>query len=125
MLGWNVSVYRQKSDGTKAATFETERSERLAVWQAGLCGLSWLNELVQNGKAINLGGDGYPVRYTAPAQYILSEIINGPPEARAVWEHDQCDILTEKWQGKTVVNTDLAKRCDGNEWLIVEAWDES
>jgi hypothetical protein len=125
MLGWHVSIYRQKNGGATPATFESQQAERVAVWQAGLYGLNWINDLVRDGKAIDLGGDGYPVRYTAPAQYLVPQIVKGLPEAHAIWSHDEGDILNEKWAGKTVINVELAKRCDRSEWLLVEAWDES
>jgi hypothetical protein len=61
MLGWHISVYRQKVGG-----LSTPKGQRLAVWQTGLGGLDWLDELVKAGKAINLGENGgYPCRYTA------------------------------------------------------------
>ena len=62
MFGWHVSVYRQTDGGASPAAFESPEGTRVAVWQAGIGGLDWLIELVKAGKAINLGGDGYPVR---------------------------------------------------------------
>lgn len=35
------------------------------------------------------------------------------------------DILSEKWEGKTVVDRLAAAACREEEWLLVEAWDES
>jgi hypothetical protein len=63
-LGWHISVYRQQTDGSARATFGGPRSTRLAVWQTGLGGLDWFNELVKAQKAIDLGGNGYPMGYT-------------------------------------------------------------
>jgi hypothetical protein len=65
MLGWNLSVYRQADNRTSPATKESATNARLAVWQTGVGGLTWLDELVKEGKAINLGGNGYPDRYIA------------------------------------------------------------
>jgi hypothetical protein len=42
MLGWHVSVYRQKEGGGSPATFESPEGARLAVWQADWDGLKWL-----------------------------------------------------------------------------------
>jgi hypothetical protein len=55
---------------------------RLAVWQTGLGRLDWVYELVKAGKAINLGGNGYPCRYTATAEYLTPRIIDEPPGAK-------------------------------------------
>jgi hypothetical protein len=113
MLGWHISVYRQ-DDGT-----------RLAVWQTGLDGLRWLDELVTAGQAIDLGGDGYPRRYTAAAEVLVPRIIDHPPEARTTWVSGAGDILTSKWEGKTVIDAVAAAQCPPGESLLVEAWDES
>jgi hypothetical protein len=66
MLGWHVSVYRQKDGGSSPATFPTPEGTRLAVWQTGIGGLDWLDELVKAGKAIDLGGNGYPADTPPP-----------------------------------------------------------
>jgi hypothetical protein len=125
MLGWHISVFKQRNDGASPATSESERGTRLAVWQTGLGGLGWLEELVKAGNAIDLGGSGYPCRYTATAEYLLPRIIETPPGARTVWVCQAGDIITDKWEGKTVVDREAAAHCRRNEWLLVEAWDES
>ena len=72
-----------------------------------------------------LGGDGYPRRYTATAEHIIPRIIDDPPEALPIWACDEGDLITEKWEGETVIDIEIAKQCHPNEWLVVEAWDES
>jgi hypothetical protein len=124
MLGWHVSVYKQKEGGDLPATAASPEGTRLAVWQTGLNGLDWLDELVKTGKAIHLGGNGYPRRYTATAEYIVPRI-EQPPLARTDWSYAAGDILTGKWAGKTVVDLVAAAECHLDEWLLVEAWDES
>ena len=58
MLGWNIGVYRLKDGGASPATAKSPDGTRLAVWQTGVCGLDWINKLVKEGKAIDLGGNG-------------------------------------------------------------------
>lgn len=65
MLGWHVSVYRQTDGGGSPATAESGKGTRLAVWQTGIGGLDWIRELVKEGKVVDLGGNGYPSRFTA------------------------------------------------------------
>jgi hypothetical protein len=126
MLGWHISVYRQKDGGASPGTALTPKGTRLAVWQTGLWGLDWLDELVKAGKAINLGeNSGYPCRYTATAECLIPRIIDTPPRARARWALGPEDIVNEKWEGKTVVDRDGLAGCPAKEWLLVEAWDES
>jgi hypothetical protein len=95
------------------------------VWQTGTDGLDWLDELVKAGKAIHLGGDGYPYWYTAPAAYLCERILDGPPHARSSWAYDVGDILLEGWEGKTTTNHHAISTTRVGEWLVIEVWDES
>lgn len=125
MLGWHVSVYRQADGGASPATADSAPGTCLAVWQTGLGGLSWVGELVTAGKAVHLGGNGYPSRMTAPAQHLVPPIVDGPPNANKYWGYGPGDIITEKWKGKTVIDRDAIAECSPDEWLLVVAWDES
>ena len=125
MLGWHISIYRQTNDGTSPATAESAAGTRLAVWQTRDGGLNWIKELVKEGKATDLGGDGYPYRYTATAKDLSPRIIGGPPGARRVWASGEGDILTDKWAGRTVIDHAESAACRPDEWLLIEAWDES
>ena len=125
MLGWAIGVYRQKDSSLSPAKCETPEGVRLAVWQTGLRGLDWLDELVKAGNAINLGGNGYPNRYTATAASLLPRIMEVPPLARATWQIEAGNVVTDKWEGRTVTDPGTASLCRPDEWLLVEAWDES
>ena len=125
MLGWHISIYRQTDDGASPATAESSPGTRVAVWQTGLGGLDWIDELVKAGKAINLGGRGYPSRYTATTENLIPRIGDEPPGARPVWAFGVGDILTEKWVGETLIDHAAAAACRPREWLLIEAWDES
>jgi hypothetical protein len=95
------------------------------VCQAGVYGLRWIDELVENKKAIALPGNGYPFRFFAPARHVLGPIREGPPQANVVWRHDPGDILASEWLGRTTIDEEALAQCDPDEWLLVEAWDES
>jgi len=125
MLGFPVSVYRQQDDGVTPPTFETPEGIRLAVWQTDHSGLSWLNDLVDSGEAVNLGGMGYPFRYAARAERLLPRLTMGPPRARDVWLLQPGDTVTKEWAGRTVVDGAGLEACCHDEWLLIEAWDES
>jgi hypothetical protein len=125
MLGWHISVFRQASGGSAPASADSERGTRLAVWQTGLWGIGWLQELVKQGHAVDLGGTGYPCRYTAQAAHLTPRLIDGPPEANARWVSEPHDILLPHWEGKTVIDRTAIDACRPDEWLLVVAWDES
>lgn len=124
MTGWYISVYRQEAGGSSPATKQSQTGKRLAVWQTGLSGCDWLDALVKVGKAVDLCSNGYPNQYTATAEYLVPKLIAGPPLANNIWNRDDGDIVDERWEGKTVDAIE-ARQCKFDEWLIVEAWDES
>jgi hypothetical protein len=107
-----------------APTSRDRRGDRIAVWQAGIAGLRWLDELVESGAAMAESSNGYPSVFYAKAADVLSRL-DAPPEARQIWLSGQHDVLTDKWAGKTVVDWGAAARCRPDEWLLIEAWDES
>lgn len=125
MLGWHISVYRQTSDGSAPASFGAMHGARLAVWQTGLGGLEWIDELVRDGIAISLGGNGYPLEYTAQAMHLLTRLRGGPPAAKAVWTYDKGDILSPQWAGRTTMDDESINACRPDEWLLIQARDES
>lgn len=125
MLGWNIAIYRQENNEITPATFESPVGQRLAIWQTGLGGLDWIEGLVKEGKVTNLGGNGYPLRYTATVKNILPIIMSGPPSAKTTWSSDEGDVLLSNWEGKTVLDRPGIKKCNPDEWLLIEAFDES
>lgn len=125
MLGWHISVSRQSGDGSQPAAGDSECNEPLAVWQTGLGGTRWLEDLVLAGKAVHLGGNGFPTRYSARAIDTLPHLIPKPPLARDTWHFDPGDILTDKWLGKTFLDAHAMIECPAEEWLLIVAWDES
>jgi hypothetical protein len=125
VTGWHISVYRQKDGGASPATAESERGTRLAVWQTDFRGLEWIEDLIKAGTAIDLGGNGYPCRFTATAENLLPHITGEPPRARIYWLREEGDIVTDQWEGKTVIDANAMEECRPGEWLQITAWDES
>ena len=126
MLGWHISLLRQQDSGRlEPATFESKSDTRVAVWQTGLHGLDWLDDLSKEGRIVSLGGNGYPIRYTGKASELLPRVGGKPPEALETWVCGPNDIVTDAWAGKTTFDQAELDNCTPDEWLIVEAWDES
>lgn len=125
MLGWHISVYRQERGGTAPAERDTKAGPRLAVWQGDLDSLKWLDELVHIGVGLNLGGNGYPMQYTAKAEHLIPQIIGGPPRAHERWVCSADDVITDKWEGRTIIDAAVIASCQPSEWLLIAAWDES
>jgi len=115
MTGWHISVYRQAGGGASPAAEDSPRGARLAVWQSEDGGLWWLDELVRDGAAINLGGIGYPSCYTAMASRLLPRVIDGPPKARRTWVAGGSDVITSAWAGRTVLDHQEIAQCRPDE----------
>ena len=88
--------------------------------------MQWLRELEAQGQAIDLGGDGYPLRYTAQAKHVLPKITEGePPHANPRWLHGEGDIVQGYEHRKTQRKDEAIAACPPDAWLLIEAWDES
>ncbi len=125
MLGWDILVFRKLNEGESPATLESPEGKILAAWETGLSGLDWIDELVKAGKAIDLGGGGYPSRYTATAKNLIPRILAGAPEARFGRFAARFEIVEGKSRGTTAVDPAEIADCRPDEWLVVEAWDAS
>lgn len=125
MLGWHITVSRQVNGGSLPATPESELGPPLAVWQARFRGLDWLEALVASGRAVALGGNGYPTRFTARVADVVPTVLAGPPEANAIWRTDPHDVVTDAWMGSTRIDRVGLAACAPDEWLSVVAFDES
>jgi hypothetical protein len=125
MLGWNISVYRQADPSDAPATRDSPCGARLAVWQAGLYGLQWIEELVTQGKAISLSGNGYPKRYSTRADDVIPLILEGPPWEQRKWTTGLDSVTGPGWLGGTTIDRGAMEQCRLGEWLLIEAWDES
>lgn len=122
MLGWEFLVSRQRGDGDEDGT---GAAPVLARWQAGLGGTKWLDDLVSKGVASDLGGDGYPIRYTVPAGILVAVLGEGPPKHGGPVVIGDDYILPGGWTGNVRIDIARMKELDPSEILLVEAWDQS
>jgi hypothetical protein len=117
MLGWQVFVNKEA---------EADRAgQSMMSWNTGLDGLSWLDELVKQGLAQDLGGSGYPNKYIGKASIILPKIVPSLPsyDGKVVIGDDYALKAGESWEIK--INQTKIDACSPNEILLIEAWDRS
>ena len=114
-----------ETTGSADVPESTDADQRLATWQTGLGGLDWLDPLVSSGRAVATSRGGYPETYLIPCRDFMALLNEGLPHERPAWGTDPGDILSDRWLGRTTINDDTLARCDPDEWLLVEAWDES
>ena len=118
MLGWQIFILRQ-------APKEPANTQTLASWEAGLGGLAWLDDLVKAGRATCLGGDGYPLRYTANSTTVAAAISHGPPHHKGPVVLGEDYITPSGWIDGVVVDRSKLDACAPDEELLIEAWDLS
>ena len=56
---------------------------------------------------------------------VIAALRNGPPAANAHWIFQPGDVLKSNWIGKTFKDEKAIDACRPDEWLVIEAWDES
>ena len=119
MLGWDVHVYRQSGNASE--------SKRLLVarWSTNVFGIRWIDELVKKKKAVDLGGDGYPCRYSVAAGILLPIITAGIPSSASPPVFGEDYIVPPNWQGNVELDSEHMSECPSDEQLLIEAWDQS
>ena len=110
MLGWSILIFRQIDGRSNPATAKSHSGPQLATWLSGVDGTNWIDNLVEDGNAIYISGNGYPSLFTATAEYLIPNIKLRPFEKH---------ILKPK------IDEVAIAECQPNEWLLVEVWDES
>jgi hypothetical protein len=140
VLGWNIIVYTlvpqntpggrtpQDQPSTRGLTLEQMDSrgdrfvagERIAVWQSGIAGLRWIDELVESGAAIADSTNGYPSVFCAKAVDVLPRL-DSPPAERGVWRPAPDDISTRHWVTRRKIDRDAVAACTPDEWLLIVA----
>ena len=118
MLGWGIEIYREVPGGRS-------KEALLASWHAGLGGLDWIEALVKQGHAIDLGGDGYPCHYKVTVANLLPSITSGPPLHTGPMVIGDDYVLPAGWIGNVRIDYEKIAACSPDEWLVIEAWDQS
>ncbi len=120
MLGWQVLVFR----GSERSA-DTPEGESIASWKTGTSGLQWLYDLVQRGEAVDLGGNGYPNRYSIVANVLLPIISSGLPlnDGPAVIGDDY--FFPKGWSTKVKLDRQKIAVCPADAQLLIEQWDLS
>ena len=87
-------------------------------------GLDWLDQLVKEGKATDLGGNGYPNRYTITVGVLFPNLTNGSPKNRSPLVIGDDYVLPSGWNGKVTWQV-APDSCNPDDTLFLEVWDQS
>jgi len=116
MLGWKVYITQESI---------TDKPESLISWTTGIGGLDWLDQLVKGGFAQDLGGNGYPNRYSAKAAVLLPRLIQSLPNYDGEFVIGDDYVLSDGKHWGIKLNQSKIDACRPETALIIEAWDES
>ncbi len=122
MIGYSIAIYKfvENIDITSISN----DNEALATWTSGgFDGLDWINDLVSEAKAEDLGGEGYPFYYKAKAQIVLQALATYTPKNEGQITTDDENVMSSDWQSK--IDTSAIAKLKPNQQLIIEAWDLS
>ena len=122
MLGFDIEIYKF-TDGMDITSLKIDKPI-LARWSsAGFRGLDWIENLVSEAKAEDLGGNGYPLYYKAKAQFILQALALDVPKNTGQTIIGDDYVMPSDWRSE--IDTSKIEECAPDQQLIVEAWDLS
>lgn len=122
MIGYSISVY-EFIEGMDITSISND-NEALATWTSGgFDGLDWIDNLVSQAKAEDLGGNGYPFYYKVQAQFVLQALGRDTPKSKEQTIMDDEIVLSSDWQSK--IDTSEIAKLRPNQQLLIEAWDLS
>ena len=122
MPGFDIEIYKF-TDGMDITSLKIDKPI-LARWSSGgFRGLDWIENLVSEAKAEDLGGNGYPLYYKAKAQFILEALALDVPKNKGQTIIGDDYVMPSDWRSE--IDTSKIAKCDPDQQLIVEAWDLS
>jgi hypothetical protein len=122
MIGYSISVY-EFIEGMDITSISND-NEALATWTSGgFDGLDWIDNLVSQAKAEDLGGNGYPLYYKVQAQFVLQALARDTPKNKGQIIMDDESVLSSDWRSK--IDTSEIAKLRQNQQLLIEAWDLS
>ena len=122
MLGFDIEIYKF-TDGMDITSLKIDKPI-LARWSSGgFRGLDWIENLVSEAKAEDLGCNGYPLYYKAKAQFILEALALDVPKNTGQTIIGDDYVMPSDWRSD--IDTSKIAKCDPDQQLIVEAWDLS
>ncbi len=122
MIGYSIAIY-EFVEGMDITSISNDK-EALATWTSGgFGGLDWIDNLVRESKAEDLGGNGYPLYYKAKAQFILEALALDVSKNKSQTIIGDDYLMPSDWPSE--IDTSKIAKCEPNQQLILEAWDLS
>jgi hypothetical protein len=123
MLGWFISVYTLEEQSQSTPTLSTKvNREPLVRWDTGISGLDWIETLCKNSQGVFLGGDGYPFKYAFKSKVLKPILLETP--TKLYWK-EFIEGIVPKSGGQGKRNSIRIEALDDDDWIIIEAFDQS
>ncbi len=120
MLGYEVMIWRALDAS------QTRAIDRcVAPWKTGSGGLKWLDDLTRTGEVEDHGGGGYPLHYRIRAGALVKALANGLPANNSPLVIGSDSVFSAGYNEMLSLDASRLRACADDEWLIVEAWDQS
>ncbi|MGE7137423.1 hypothetical protein ACQKIE_07305 [Luteibacter sp. NPDC031894] len=127
MLGWSITVRIAPLKGAKLGP-----ESILARWMTDASGLAWLHPLLDQGRVLQTKKNGYPNEYRGLAGDILPLLQTDAMQPRGLgaWvfgldEGEEYAIPPGGMVADAVRYDDRIAACRDDQWLTIEAWDQS
>ena len=121
MLGWWIVIEARAPE----VPDPKDNSATLASWETGLGGTTWLDDLCKQGKVTDLGGNGYPIRYSAFARDVTPWLNQGPPAYQGPNVIGEDYVLPGGRSWKVKIHRDRIAACPPDQVVTIEVWDLS
>jgi hypothetical protein len=116
-LGWSITLTLQTPE--EYAQLSNGDDSWLGKWDADVDGLNRLDHLIADGRAVELGGNGYPVFYAVRAD-VLRPLLRRPKSP-----DDRFAALPQPRRRKQYIRRTRLKELPADQLITVVAWDMS
>lgn len=118
MLGFWTVIYAREATSDDKKIF--------ARWEAGLGGLEWVENLVRQGSAKCLQGNGYPNRYEATLGVVLHAIRSkGIIPKNGIWVVGDDYVQAPGFMGEVELFEENINQAAAETVVTIDAWDQS
>ncbi|MFZ6864762.1 hypothetical protein ACO0K7_19235 [Undibacterium sp. Ji67W] len=125
MIGWWIVITALTPEEQTKITEDERKAAMLANWETSVGGLDWIKTLIAQGKVTELARGGYPNRYMAKAEDVLTILENGIPDHKGMMIFGDDYVTPAGWKDNIVLHQERMDECKKDKIITIEAWDLS
>lgn len=123
IIGFETYIWAKNPALKNEPTFE--KGVLLATWFSSDSGVNWIENLVDENKAVNIKSGGYPSVYRALAKHVLPLIASGPPPHEGGLVIGDDYVMPPGWNGESKFDQSQIEKCGPEDELEIVVWDQS